>query len=183
MTTPDLPLDRLGEMFELQGDLQRNTYGSHPGDITHLEERIRFAKDMHIALTDELHEALGEIAWKPWASSVHFNEEAFQGELVDAFHFFMNLCMVGNLTPDQLFEKYKAKRLKNIKRQEEGYDGVSTKCPGCKRALDDDAVLCAVDSFTIDTEKVFCVVDLKIHTRDRVHANTTDEALFTPTHA
>lgn len=143
--TPSTPIDRLGEMFELQGDLQRNAYGSHPTDIKSEEERIQFAKDMHIALTDELHEALAEIGWKPWATSKHFNEEAYKGELVDAFHFFMNLCMVAKMGPDELFEKYKAKRLKNIKRQEEGYDGVSTKCGVCKRALDDNAVLCHED--------------------------------------
>jgi hypothetical protein len=145
MTQQDSPLDRLGEMFELQGDLQRETYGAHPADITSLQERVQFGKDMHIAITDELHEALGEISWKPWAKGEYFNEEAYQGELVDAFHFFMNLCMLGNMTPEVLFEKYKAKRLKNIKRQEDGYDGVSTKCPRCKRALDDAAVKCRPD--------------------------------------
>ena len=41
-------------------------------------------------------------------------------------------------------EKNAERLKKNAKRQEEGYDGVSTKCPGCHRALDDDAVLCTV---------------------------------------
>lgn len=141
--------DRLQEMFELQGNLQRETYGAHPSDIQEsgvdfdeYPARIQFIKDMHIAIGDELSEFLGEIGWKPWATSRHINFEAAQGELVDAFHFFMNLCMAVDMTPEMLFEKYKAKRLKNIKRQEEGYDGVSTKCPGCKRALDDTGVEC-----------------------------------------
>lgn len=142
-------IDRLGEMFELQGNLQRETYGAHPSDIretvfdgTQFPERVKFIKDMHIAIGDELSEFLGEIGWKPWATSRHINFEAARGELVDAFHFFMNLCMAVDMTPDMLYERYKAKRLKNIKRQEEGYDGVSTKCPHCKRALDDEAVNC-----------------------------------------
>lgn len=144
-TEENQPLDRLGEMFELQGDLQRNTYGSHPGDITDPDELIKFYKDMQIAISSELQEALDEMGWKPWATSNHFNEEAVQGELVDAFHFFMNLCMAAKMTPDQLFSKYKAKRLKNIKRQQEGYDGIAGKCGECKRALDDTAVRCRVD--------------------------------------
>jgi len=135
-------IDRLGEMFELQGDLQRNTYGSHPSDIPTTEERINFIKDMHIAIGDELSEFMGEIGWKPWATSRHINVEAAQGELVDAFHFFMNLCMAVDMTPEILFERYKAKRLKNIKRQEDGYDGVQGKCLHCKRALDDTGVNC-----------------------------------------
>lgn len=144
--------DRLNEMFELQGNLQRETYGSHPSDITELPvdaddnqypNRIEFIKDMHIALGDEMAEFMGEIGWKPWATSQHINFEAAQGELVDAFHFFMNLCMAVEMTPEMLYERYKAKRLKNIKRQEDGYDGITGKCPGCGRALDDDGVLCA----------------------------------------
>lgn len=143
-------IDRLGEMFELQGDLQRNTYGSHPSDIgedshpsfQQFPNRIGFIKDMKHAIDSELQEFMDEIGWKPWATSRHINFEAAQGELVDAFHFFMNLCMAVNMTPEMLFEKYKAKRLKNIKRQEEGYDGVTGKCPSCKRALDDEAVRC-----------------------------------------
>lgn len=149
--------DRLSEMFELQANLQRETYGAHPGDIVDPIERIQFFKDMKLALQDELHEALAEIGWKPWATSKHFNEEAVQGELVDAMHFFMNLCMAANMTPEMLFEKYQAKRLKNIKRQEEGYDGVSTKCANCGRALDDDAVKCLiVSSVPHGYTKVWC---------------------------
>lgn len=140
--TPDPALDRLGEMFELQGDLQLNTYGAHPSDITDPQERITFYKDMHVAQGSEMQEGLDEMGWKAWTTSTHFNEEAVQGELVDEFHFFMNKCMTAGLTPDMLYEKYLAKRLKNIKRQEQGYDGISTKCPSCGRALDDDAVEC-----------------------------------------
>jgi hypothetical protein len=133
--------DKLDKMFELQRELQLNTYGKDPGTLTG-EERIQFLKDMHVAQIDEMHESLGEIGWKPWATSKHVNEAAMQGELVDEFHFFMNRCMAVGMTPDMLYDKYVAKRNKNIARQEAGYDGVSEKCPGCRRALDDDAVAC-----------------------------------------
>ena len=139
------PQSSLSIMFELQANLQRETYGAHPGDITQPDERIQFIKDMTMALSAELQEMLDEVGWKPWATSRHVNEEAMQGELVDIFHFFMNLCMAANLTPDMLFEKYQAKRAKNIARQEEGYDGITGKCPHCRRALDDDAVTCQED--------------------------------------
>lgn len=135
-------LDRLGEMFELQGDLQRNTYGSHPADIEDPVERIQFIKDMKLSAESELQEMLDEVGWKPWATSRHVNEEAMQGELIDLWHFFMNLCMAAKLTPDMLYDKYKAKRLKNIQRQKDGYDGVASKCPKCRKAYDDAAVRC-----------------------------------------
>jgi dimeric dUTPase (all-alpha-NTP-PPase superfamily) len=131
----------LEKMLEMQRELQVKHYGAAP-DTLEGKERIQFVKDMHIALTDELHEALAEVSWKPWAKAEYFNEAAYKGELVDAFHFFMNLMMAGHITAEDLFEGYVKKNALNAKRQIEGYDGVSTKCPGCGRALDDEAVKC-----------------------------------------
>lgn len=133
--------DRLAEMFELQRKLQADVYGTDPAELP-MGDRLNFLTVMNLALQDELHEALAETGWKPWATSKHINEDAYKGELVDAWHFFMNLCLAAGMSADELHDRYIAKRLKNIKRQEDGYDGVSTKCPGCKRALDDDAVGC-----------------------------------------
>ncbi len=137
--------DRLTWMFHKQEELQRNAYGKSPLEIEDDEERVRFIKDMVLAAEDELHEALAEVGWKPWATSRHINEEAFKGELVDLFHFFMNLCLVVKMTPQELHERYAEKRERNIKRQQEGYDGIAGKCPYCKRGLDDKAVLCHED--------------------------------------
>ena len=92
-----MAIDRLEEAFQLQRELQVQSYGMDPGDIPAGADKIQFFKDMNIALQDELHEALGEVGWKPWATSKHFNEDAVKGELVDAFHFFMNLCLVSNM--------------------------------------------------------------------------------------
>lgn len=129
----------LRQLFQLQGDLQREAYGRHPADILSDEERSEFIKDMVLATTDELHEALKEVGWKPWATSRHLNREAFQHELVDALHFFINLCLASGLTADALFEGYLEKRQRNIERQQAGYDGLQGKCPRCKRAFDDIA--------------------------------------------
>jgi dimeric dUTPase (all-alpha-NTP-PPase superfamily) len=141
-TIPDMKIaagfdDRLGRMFDLQLQMQWKTFGKNPYSLEG-EERIQFIKDMKLALDDEMAEFLAEIGWKPWATSRHINPEA-KGELVDAFHFFMNLCMAVGMTPEELFEKYLEKRERNIKRQEEGYDGIKGKCPRCKRAFDDIA--------------------------------------------
>lgn len=159
----DQPLnnDRLIEMFRLQLELQSKAYGKDPRELAGTE-RIEFFKNMKLALQDELHEALDEIGWKPWATSKHWNEEAVKGELVDAWHFFMNLCIVADMSPRELHRRYLAKRQKNIARQEAGYDGVSTKCPVCKRALDDDAVFCRIDRVSTPdgtSRRVWCAFD------------------------
>lgn len=131
----------LKTMLRLQNEMQRKNFGI---DIRTLEgeDRTTFIKDMSLALLDEIHEALAEVGWKPWASSRHVNEEAFRGELIDAFHFMMNLFIAAGMEEEDIFEAYMAKRQKNIDRQERGYNGVDGKCPKCKRALDDTAVLC-----------------------------------------
>lgn len=161
-------LDRLAEMFALQEQLQVEAYsnGLSPRHFSD-EGRIEFIKTNVLAATDELHEALGEVGWKPWATSRHINTDALRAELVDTWHFFMNLCIVAGMTPEDLYEGYLKKRKKNIQRQEEGYDGVTLKCPGCKRALDDDAVTCCVDTVGVGWMNIYCFVKNKTFRVDR----------------
>lgn len=145
-TTPD----RLAAMMETQRAFQQRVADdgwvynlpAAPGDCP---DRIDEFKDMVLALQDELHEALGEIGWRPWATSRHFNVEAVQGELVDAWCFLMSLMLLAGLDAPTLYRKYMAKMAINHKRQDDGYDAVAGKCPNCKRALDDPDVACYDD--------------------------------------
>jgi hypothetical protein len=110
--------------------------------------RIQYARENVLAALDELHEALNEFAWKSWAKSDHFNSDAFFDELIDLWHFVMNLALVSGVhdTPYAVaaafVERYYRKRQRNAQRQAEGYDGVTGKCPKCKRAYDDESVEC-----------------------------------------
>lgn len=115
--------------------------GAFPADLPDIL-RMSYLRTQALALTDELHEALGETGWKPWATSNHLNRDAYAGELADVFIFFMNMMLTADITPSELMDLVKVKQIKNVKRQDEGYDGVSTKCPGCRRAYDDGAVTC-----------------------------------------
>lgn len=146
--------DKLTRMMRLQDELQRNTYGIDYSRMTD-EERIHHFKEMLHAFNDEMHEALGEMGWKPWATSRHFNTPAVQAELIDAWHFFMNLMLISGLTPERLSELYEGKRAKNITRQWGNYDGITGKCKGCRRAFDDDEVKCHT-SLTTRGDDVSC---------------------------
>jgi hypothetical protein len=128
-------------MLDAQNELQKVLTEEYPSEMTDYS-KIMFMKDMYVALDDEMHELLGEIGWKPWATSRHINREAAVSELVDAWHFFMNFMLVLGVDEAELTLLYYQKRNKNIKRKKEGYDGVSTKCPVCKRAYDDEFVRC-----------------------------------------
>lgn len=145
----------LQQLLEAQRELQIKSYGKDPAELT-TDEKVQFIKDMTLALTDEVHEALQEVGWKPWATSRHINRDAFVGELVDALHFFLNLCLVADVDGFELMEKYMAKRKKNADRQEAGYTGVDGKCPSCHRALDDDAVSCYLAMTDSEVDTYFC---------------------------
>lgn len=131
----------LQQILNRQRELQKKYYGV---DVTTLtdEQRAEYIRSMALALADELHEALNETGWKPWATSRHINREAYLGELIDVLHFWANLVLVVNTNEEELTAMYFAKADKNAKRQLAGYDGVQGKCTTCGRAFDDAAVLC-----------------------------------------
>jgi len=129
------------DMLDAQFNAQVDFHGLDFSKLTQ-EERIEAITWNMLALQDELHEALAEVGWKPWAASRHINREAYVAELVDAWHFFMNLLLLVDVSEIEFRKAYYAKRNRNNQRQKEGYDGVSGKCTGCGRALDDPAVTC-----------------------------------------
>lgn len=114
--------------------LQRESFGVDPAKLegSAREEYVRWNV---LAAEDELHEALGEISWKPWASSEFFNREQFVGELVDVLHFIANLLVMSGVDGPELTSRYSSKQVKNRDRQRDGYDGKTGKCPSCRRDL------------------------------------------------
>lgn len=138
-------VDRFSVMLKMQLELQLAMPNGDPRRLTP-EERNHFLQWTAFALTDELHEAMQEVGWKPWATSRHLNRDAFMKEMVDAFHFFMNMLLAGSghESVDELasefFRMYQDKNHKNFVRQEEGYDGVKGKCPNCHREIDTEGL-------------------------------------------
>lgn len=130
------------DALKAQLELQKKSFGSDPTKLQG-DERADWIRWNVLALQDELHEALQETGWKPWATSRHVNRAAYISELVDAFHFFMNLMLVVDCSAEEFLDKYAEKRKINVQRQAEGYDGVANKCRMCGRALDDPAVTCS----------------------------------------
>src|ERR1044072_7926541 len=114
-------------LYVLQRDFQaRLLKGVFPAELSSTEQ-MAYLRTQALALTAEVHEALGETGWKDWASSNHINREAYKGELADVFIFLMNLMLVADIMPSELMDAVKAKIAKNHQRQDSGYDGVTTK--------------------------------------------------------
>jgi len=114
--------DRLEEMLKLQAELQERFIGTHPRHLTK-DDLKDYVRTMVLATTDELHEALREIPWKPWSAAVFTadREDQYKDELVDAFHFFMNLMLIVDMTAEELFRRYLLKNGVNHGRIDDGY--------------------------------------------------------------
>ena len=106
-------------MYEMQQQLQRMVPGGvsaptgerpwSPDDMDNIRTNV-------LALLDEIHEFMRETRWKPWTSGPAFVNPAAHDEIVDAFHFFMNLMIVIGMTPHDLFAGYQRKHLINVSR-------------------------------------------------------------------
>lgn len=141
--TPSVELS-LEQFLDMQAALQlRMPPPNRDPSILVGDERATFLVWNCYALMDELHEAMDETGWKPWATSRHLDADKFLKEMVDAWHFFMNILLVvggeKGWTREQLASEftrlYVEKNQVNATRQEQGYDGLSTKCPNCKREM------------------------------------------------
>lgn len=136
------------ELQERMGLTFRATAEDKPARIHHI-------KDMALAAIKEIGEALDETSWKPWTTGRPvLRKHSVGSELSDAFQFIMNMWFAAypELSDDELADRMvailEAKLAINESRRVSGYDGVSSKCPRCKRALDDPAVNC--NTVTVD---------------------------------
>lgn len=109
--------DQLNEIFELQRALQERL-GNKPESLLYNQGLITVNS---IALIDEVIEALRETPWKPWKRNQQLNPDRFREEIVDAWHFLINLSLCAGFDADTLAAAFKNKNVVNHKRQDKGY--------------------------------------------------------------
>lgn len=135
--------------------LQRTVYGHTLPYAPNTNVLADYVQMNALAAVDEIMEMLGEVGWKPWATPRGWiRPKHVMKEAVDALHFIANVLCAAGISDDEFWEAYRAKQVTNTQRQELGYDGVSGKCPGCKRAYD-DGIDCDPPS---GTEPAYCTV-------------------------
>jgi NTP pyrophosphatase (non-canonical NTP hydrolase) len=113
------PVDTLAHIFEMQKRLQ-DKIGVDPTMLSG-DRRTEFIRLMFIGLVTEAAEVIERTPWKPWKKSAQYDEEGLKEELVDVAHFFINLCLAANLSPEELLSRYAKKHETNMQRQENGY--------------------------------------------------------------
>jgi dimeric dUTPase (all-alpha-NTP-PPase superfamily) len=115
--------DLLSMMMARQIDLQKRLYDGRVPPTATVDGGVDYAKDMVLALLDEVHEILRELPWKPWKSSdTPVDTDKLKEEIVDAWHFLLNITVfTGDMTQLDLAKRFAGKNEVNHKRQDEGY--------------------------------------------------------------
>ncbi len=115
--------DKLDVIFEMQQKLN--------DDIKKRRDIPAFTKEewmqkQTLAMLSEISEVLDEVNFKWWKNPKPVNEEAIKEELVDILHFFISMCLVYDMSAEELYQKYLDKNKENFDRQnglsdKEGY--------------------------------------------------------------
>jgi dimeric dUTPase (all-alpha-NTP-PPase superfamily) len=123
----DLNGDRLTAMFALQSKLQERL-GTWDRIKDNPSMKQQMCNQMFIALIEESIEVIRETPYKNpdfvpfgWKKTQLGDPEKFKEEIVDLFHFFMNFCLLAEMTPEDLYVRYLAKNRVNHVRQDAGY--------------------------------------------------------------
>jgi dimeric dUTPase (all-alpha-NTP-PPase superfamily) len=113
-------MDKLNDIVE-----QQKTLMDRLGIITHERsdtEAQRETKDLLFAICCELGETGDEINWKPWKRTIKpINLKLLRTELIDIFHFIMELMIIWGMDAEMIYLAYCDKMKENNARQDRGY--------------------------------------------------------------
>ena len=119
---------KLEQIFKLQWELQNKLVKGYTEMLQDDSLKQMYINQNILAIIDETSEILRESAWKNpdvvpfgWKKKQKFNKENFKEELIDLFHFFINLCMVMGMDAEELFDRYTKKEKINEERNKTGY--------------------------------------------------------------
>ncbi len=121
-------MNELEYMFKLQKAFQDRVDQRYKS--TDLKERAAFLRDHFVFCNQEMQEMLYELPYfKPWKDYSKMTDEEIEEaynkakeEIIDAWHFFINIMLGLGMTAEELFTRYLNKHKENIRRQNEGYD-------------------------------------------------------------
>jgi NTP pyrophosphatase (non-canonical NTP hydrolase) len=115
--TINITVDSLTLFFELQNKIQQSLGYSFSTMTT--DKKEEYTKDMVLYLLEETHELLRETNFKSHKKvKKTISVDNIKDELADILHFFINLCIVWNVTPQELTTAFIEKNEKNVKRIE-----------------------------------------------------------------
>lgn len=124
--TTEAPVNPLAHMFKVQYELQERLETWEK--IKNPQMRQQFINQMILAIQEEAVEIMRETAYKNpefvpfgWKKTQVENTENFKEEIIDLFHFVMNLAMVSGMDSKEFYERYLKKNKINHDRQDNNY--------------------------------------------------------------
>lgn len=119
--------DKLNIVFNIQYKLQEYL-GIYKKIKNNKSMRQQYINQMILALHEESVEIMKETAYKNpnlvpfgWKKNQFENTEKFKEEIIDIFHFIINLSIISGMDAEELFKRYINKNKENIKRQKINY--------------------------------------------------------------
>jgi hypothetical protein len=119
--------DKLERAFMLQREfmdmlVEHDKFPEYPVDLT-TKNGQRFIKECVWNLVEELAEASFTLKNRmhKLSDDSSFDAAHYREELGDAFAFFLEICLLSNMTADELFNQFREKSVVVRKRLQEGY--------------------------------------------------------------
>ena len=109
--------DRLKHLFDLQYDFQHQIGNGNKIYKGANNVDSEYVREQTLALIDEIMEALRETAWKTWKKNQHLNHDNMKEELIDAWHFLINLSMAAGMDSAEVYDLFVKKSQVNRDRQ------------------------------------------------------------------
>ena len=115
-------VDRLDTIFErqklFQTVLNQDLGKLLKGDelLSSEKELQRLTKDTVLQLFSEIHEVLSEVNWKGHKRAFPIDKEKIREEIIDVFHFVVNLCLIWDMDANKLYDEFMKKNAKNFER-------------------------------------------------------------------
>lgn len=92
-------------------------------DPTDSEAVSGYIRDVVLCATDELHEVLAEVHWKPWKDKRGIKDiDKYREEMADVLHFILDLYLAAGLNGRDIVLDYLTKNYENVERNKDaGY--------------------------------------------------------------
>ena len=118
--------DKLDFLFNKQNELYKKQLENSENKMKNLYDIKEPFEGYRIfmlstALVHEAIELQRETNWKWWKKENAMNKDKIQEEIIDIWHFLIQLSIEAGLDSKKLVEKYLQKNEENLKRQVKGY--------------------------------------------------------------
>ena len=110
----------LEDIFDKQNDLNCRINPAFWEQVNDPDKRRQLFLQFELALRQESCEAIDSLSWK-WWKKMDDDWDNVKIELVDMLHFWVSMCLVAKMTPQDVMALYFKKNDLNHKRQDQGY--------------------------------------------------------------